>query len=299
MNIWTKSLLATAVVALSANAQFGNVESRQAEIRGGDGDGKCTLEVVVDGVAEVEIRGTEARLRTLAGAPARWTRFQCNQAMPINPSDFQFKGIDGRGRQSLVRDPNSNRGVTVVRLEDPKGGSEGYTFDLMWKGSNGSPSNSGGWNNGNGSGWGGNRGNGNGSGWGNNRGNGNGSGWGNNGNNNGNGWGANNNNWNGDIRYRDRGNGSFRNNRGVNDSLEDLDVNISNGNVTVSFSTSSGNRPTLNGRVTRVDGDRVYADVNGNGISGNMMFRVENRNRVREVSMDGSGSFNFQLRWRN
>jgi hypothetical protein len=54
--------------------------------------------------------------------------------MPARPADFRFQGIDGRGRVQLVRDPRQNRGVAVVRIEDSKGGREGYTFDLIWQG---------------------------------------------------------------------------------------------------------------------------------------------------------------------
>ena len=56
--------------------------------------------------------------------------------MPTNPADFRFSGIDGRGRQTLIGDP-LNGGVAVVRIEDPKSGREGYTFDLEWQGSAG------------------------------------------------------------------------------------------------------------------------------------------------------------------
>jgi hypothetical protein len=42
-------------------------------------------------------------------------------------------GVDGRGRQQLVRDPR-NGGTAVVRIEDREGGAEGYTFDLIWGG---------------------------------------------------------------------------------------------------------------------------------------------------------------------
>jgi hypothetical protein len=92
--------------------------------------------VVVDGVAEVEIRGETAVLRTLQGQPASWRRFVCNEPMPPRPAEFRFRGIDGRGRQQLLRDP-SRDGVAVVRLEDPQSGSEGYTFDIEWRGSSG------------------------------------------------------------------------------------------------------------------------------------------------------------------
>ena len=104
----------------------------RASIRGGGGDeGKCTIEVVVDDAAEVEIRGDRANLRTLAGQPAQWRRFECNRPMPDRMADFRFKGIDGRGRQELIRDPRGG-GPAVVRIEDPQSGREGYTFDLIW-----------------------------------------------------------------------------------------------------------------------------------------------------------------------
>jgi hypothetical protein len=118
---------------LTAFAQRGAVETRRADIRGGGGGGKCTIEVVVDGVAEVEIRGDTGHLRTLSGRPATWRRFVCNQVMPLNPGDFRFRGIDGRGRQELLREPGRGSGA-VVRIEDSKGGAEGYTFDLEWRG---------------------------------------------------------------------------------------------------------------------------------------------------------------------
>ena len=124
---------------VSALAAFGQPRTsvpRRADIRGGGGNGKCTIEVVVDAAAEVEIRGDTAVLRTLAGQPASWRRFVCNEPMPQRPAEFRFSGIDGRGRQNLVRDP-SRDGVAVVRIEDSQSGSEGYTFDIEWRGSAG------------------------------------------------------------------------------------------------------------------------------------------------------------------
>ena len=70
-------------------------DRRSAELRGGGGDGKCTIEVVVDELAEVEIRGRNATIRTLRGAPASFRRFQCNSEMPNQPYEFRFEGVDG------------------------------------------------------------------------------------------------------------------------------------------------------------------------------------------------------------
>jgi hypothetical protein len=121
------------VSAAVASAMFGQNNQRQATMVGGGSPdrGKCTIEVVVDNVAQVEVRGTSATLRTLSGQPAQWRRFECTGAMPVNPANFRFSGVDGRGRQELIRDPG-NGGAAVVQIEDKDGGSEGYTFDLHW-----------------------------------------------------------------------------------------------------------------------------------------------------------------------
>ncbi|MBI3683588.1 MAG: hypothetical protein HY235_24700 [Acidobacteria bacterium] len=126
-------LAASAVLSLSLPAGAATL-SRRASITGGGGDGKCTIEVDVDGAADVEVAGDMGYLRTLSGETATWKRFVCNQAMPRNPGDFRFRGIDGRGHVELIRDPRGGGGSAVVRIEDPKGGREGYTFDLEWRG---------------------------------------------------------------------------------------------------------------------------------------------------------------------
>src|SRR5258708_6259282 len=94
---------------------------QQARIVGGGGNqGKCTVEVVVDGSAEVEIRGGKAFLRPLSGKQPQWRRFECTGVMPMNPMDFRFQGVGGRGTQRLIRNP-PNGGVAVVQINNPKG----------------------------------------------------------------------------------------------------------------------------------------------------------------------------------
>src|SRR3954470_7043409 len=139
------ALLAMSLLAASPMWAQRSTSRMSASISGGGGEGKCTIEVVVDNTADVEINGRNAIIRTLSGAPASFRRFECNQEMPNRPTNFRFEGVDGRGSQTLVGNP-MNGGPAVIRIQDPRSGSEGYTFDIFWNG--GGYGNNGGYNNG-------------------------------------------------------------------------------------------------------------------------------------------------------
>lgn len=87
-----------AVLALLCGSAVGQ-NSINAQITGGSGSGKCTFEVRVDGVANVQIRGNQGYIQTNSGMPAQWVRLRCNQPLPRNPNNFRFAGVDGRGKQ--------------------------------------------------------------------------------------------------------------------------------------------------------------------------------------------------------
>jgi len=130
---------ATAVFGLWGGGIHAQTMERRANFTGGGGpEGRCTVEVIVDGAAEVEIRGDRALLHNLYGQTPQWRRFECTSPMPGNLVNFRFQGVDGRGRQSLASDPRRG-GPVVVRIEDPDNGSEGYTFDIFWQGGGGFP----------------------------------------------------------------------------------------------------------------------------------------------------------------
>jgi hypothetical protein len=115
-------------------------QERRAALAGGNpnGPGKCTIEIVADLSAEVEIRGDRAILRTTGGYPAQWRRFQCNVPLPENPVNFRFEGIDGRGSQQMRQAAGAGR-PAIIRVDDPRPGTEGYTFDIIWNGAAGPP----------------------------------------------------------------------------------------------------------------------------------------------------------------
>jgi hypothetical protein len=126
-----KLYLPGAILFVLPQTIHANAATFNATIIGG---GTCTLEVNVDGSAEVEIRGDTAELRTVSGQETLWRRFQCTAPMPHAPVDFRFVGVDGRGFAGLLRDPRSNNGRAVVRIDDPPGCRAGYTFELRWGG---------------------------------------------------------------------------------------------------------------------------------------------------------------------
>lgn len=135
MRAWKSCLIALVLLVPAANAQ--REASIQANIRNGAGGiSRCTFEVTVDDVAEVEIRGDRGWIRTLAGAPANWIRLDCTQALPPNPRGFRFRGVNGRGSQRLVSDPRGDRGA-VIRVQDPQGGAGRYIGELSWDGQGG------------------------------------------------------------------------------------------------------------------------------------------------------------------
>jgi hypothetical protein len=134
----------TALVVLLTVSAFGQ-STITANITGGGGNGKCTFEVRVGGVANVQIRGNQGYIQTKSGMPAQWVRLKCNQPLPRNPNSFRFAGVDGRGKQYMLKDPAQNNGVAVIRIEDNRNGMEGYTGDIFWNGGN---NNGGNWNGG-------------------------------------------------------------------------------------------------------------------------------------------------------
>ena len=97
-------------IALAAVAAAQPMPQRAAIVGGGNPNvGQCTITVVVDGQAEIEIRGGNASMRDLGGAPPQWRAFECTAAMPPNPANFQFAGLNGRGHQNLIAEPRSRR----------------------------------------------------------------------------------------------------------------------------------------------------------------------------------------------
>ncbi len=81
-----KRYLMGALLVLTLSASGAGASTHRATISGGgSGGGKCTIEVNVDGAAEVDIWGDTGELRTISGQEAVWRRFQCTAPLPHAP----------------------------------------------------------------------------------------------------------------------------------------------------------------------------------------------------------------------
>ncbi len=111
-----------------------NPVSRRATITGGGGSGRCTIEVTVDGTAEVEVLRRYGLLTTTGGQPAEWRRFQCNAALPRTPRTSASSGSMAGEPSDWFRILATPEAEPWLASTTPRGGRAGYTFDLQWGG---------------------------------------------------------------------------------------------------------------------------------------------------------------------
>ncbi|MDP9054039.1 MAG: hypothetical protein M3N93_07010, partial [Acidobacteriota bacterium] len=126
-------LVFIAGAASVVNSPAQDYQRRAAITRGGGPGGAegCIVDVVVDGAAEIEIRGDNALVRNLFGAAPQLRQFNCTRPVPPYAPGFRFNAVDGRGRQELVRTPREGS-PAVIRIDDPQGGAGEYRFEISW-----------------------------------------------------------------------------------------------------------------------------------------------------------------------
>jgi hypothetical protein len=130
----TKPMFLAAVMLLQS--LHATVISRRATIAGGwVANGRCTIQLKVNGAAEVEVSGDMGYLKTLSGKAADWRRFHCNAPLPRHPGGFRFEKTDGRGTVLLLRDPRSNAGTAVFHVN----GRDVHTINIRWSSPGGIP----------------------------------------------------------------------------------------------------------------------------------------------------------------
>jgi hypothetical protein len=87
----------------------------------------------VDIGCEIEIQGTNHRIKDEGGQGTRERDFEFSDPLPNDGTPISLRKRDGRGRVELIQMPDAGNDYTaVVRIEDSKGGADNYEFELRW-----------------------------------------------------------------------------------------------------------------------------------------------------------------------
>lgn len=88
---------------------------------------------VVDGADRIRLMGDQVIIEHVEAQPVRDDSYDLSSPLPRKGVPVTLRKIKGRGLVEIVEQPSSrNRYSAVVLLEDKKGGSDTYEFELVW-----------------------------------------------------------------------------------------------------------------------------------------------------------------------
>ncbi|MDZ7632263.1 MAG: hypothetical protein U5K74_13185 [Gemmatimonadaceae bacterium] len=107
---------------------------RNDDVGGRRDAGALRFSGVVDDVAEIRIRGRRVDAITRSGRPLYNVRYEVRGAsMPDYALPLDLRRFAGRGNVIIAQYPRAwNNWTTIVRIDDSRGGADGYEFDLRW-----------------------------------------------------------------------------------------------------------------------------------------------------------------------
>ena len=107
------------------------IDSRYSTIKAGPGWIKW--EGVVDNEVQVQISGSRVYAQVISGQDVRNMKFEFEGSLPEREVTVSVKKGKGRGTVQILEQPSRMNGYqAVVRIQDPKGGSDEYQFQLSW-----------------------------------------------------------------------------------------------------------------------------------------------------------------------
>ncbi|MBX3290706.1 MAG: hypothetical protein KF855_15430 [Acidobacteria bacterium] len=88
----------------------------------------------VDQDVQIVIRGRRATVRTMRGQRYNDARYNFNgRSMGNRRRDADVDKHDGRGKVRVIQQPSRrNNYTTIIRVEDPKGEPDRYSFTVKW-----------------------------------------------------------------------------------------------------------------------------------------------------------------------
>ena len=98
--------------------------------------GYCLLRLKAGGDVNVYLHGSSVEVEVVKGDDVSDQGSECSQALPSDAtlSNFEFKGLTGRGTLQLIEQPTQENGFRAwVRIKDTKKGTDIYSFRLSWE----------------------------------------------------------------------------------------------------------------------------------------------------------------------
>lgn len=88
----------------------------------------------VDGVDDILIRGNSVRIDHREAQPIQSQDHRFSEPLPERDVHLRLVKVKGRGKVRLIQEPNSWNDYTAkVRIDDSRGGSDDYEFELHWR----------------------------------------------------------------------------------------------------------------------------------------------------------------------
>ncbi|MEZ5346202.1 MAG: hypothetical protein R2681_11690 [Pyrinomonadaceae bacterium] len=114
--------------------RFGNDDGWFGNNNGSNSSGpEMTWSGNVDDVIRISISGRRARVSRLSGRSPYNIRTNFDDALPRNNVVVTLRKREGRGSVRIIEQPRANNGYTaVVEIDDSRGGSDFYSFELNW-----------------------------------------------------------------------------------------------------------------------------------------------------------------------
>lgn len=109
-------------------------DRRRDEFGGRRDAGALRWSGAVDDVAEIRIRGRRVDFIARSGRQLYNVRYDVRGAgMPDYAVPLDLRRYSGRGNVYVAQYPRDwNNWTTVIRIDDKRGGADGYDFDLRW-----------------------------------------------------------------------------------------------------------------------------------------------------------------------
>jgi hypothetical protein len=110
------------------------IYDRSADGSSYSGTGSMTWRGRVDDYVELNIQGNRVRSREREGAQTTNEQVSFSNPLPRANVKVEVRKRNGRGRVSVVQQPNQGNNYTaIVKIDDDQGGADDYEIEMEWR----------------------------------------------------------------------------------------------------------------------------------------------------------------------